>query len=221
MKFKLRRRDIILIAGFWLVGCALLAAVAYYAIQLQQPPTPPPEGVIVPQATFTVVHTQVTAKSMQTLTPDTLALWADDAQFYTVAATWDGADLAEVGQPTIWTYRYYSPGQKRLFFITVSPQGNITPTSHGERVYHPPQPIPMEDWVVDSPEAVNIWLNYGGAAMLAALPGIQVVAQLHVPEPGKPLTWTVAGYDPLTNHYHTVFIEAKTGNVLNIVSSLR
>jgi len=203
------------------VGCALLAAVAYYAFRLQQPPAPPPAGVIAPQATFTVVPSQVTAKSMQAFTRDTLALWAADAQFYTVAATWDGVELEQVGQPATWTYRYYSSEQKRLFFITISPQGQITPTSHGERVYHPPQPIVMADWVVDSPQAVNIWLNYGGAAMLAALPGIQVVAQLQIPEPGKPLTWTVAGYDRISNHYHTVFINAKTGKVLNIVSSLR
>ncbi len=219
MKFNLRRRDIILIVGFWLVGCALLSVIFYFVV-FPSAPSPPKNRVIAPQATYTLAYTQVTAKSMQPATQSKLAQWATDAKLFAVAATWDKTQLEAVGQPTTWTYRYYSPSQRRFYFVTVNPNGEVTGTSHGERIYNAPQRISVEDWKVDSSEAVNTWLNYGGAAMLSAMPGIQVVAQLQISEPTAPLTWAVAGYDRISKHYHTVFIDARTGKVTQIVSSL-
>jgi len=219
MKLKLRRRDIILIAAFWLIGLALLGLVFYFAVFQSAPPTPSPDQIY-PQATFTVVHTQVTAKSLLPQTESQIAMWQQDARLYTVSATWQKTELDTAGAPTIWTYRFYSPGQKRLYFVTVDPDGRVTGTSHGERIYHPPQPIPIENWAVDSSQALNLWLNHGGSAMLTAIPGIQVVAQLQVNSPDAPTAWTVAGYDQLSKHFHTVFINAATGEVLEIKTSL-
>lgn len=219
-KFKLRRREIILIAGFWLVGCALLTGVFYTIIFSNLPADSQPGKITAPQATYTLVHTQVTAKSMEYATESKLSLWAEDAQLYSVAGTWEQTELGRVGEPTIWTYRYYSPGQKRLFFITVNPYGETMGISHGERVYKPPIPISAEDWVLDSAEAVNLWLNYGGSAMLTALPGSYVITQLKASTAEDPLTWTVSGYDQPTKHFHTIFINAKTKEIIKISSSL-
>ena len=221
MNLNLSRRDILLILGFWLVSCVLLGLIFYYVTILIQPPPPlVQERVYIPQATFTVQHTQNTAKSMQQAIDAQIALWQTDAQLYSIAATWDKTDLGLVGQPTAWTYRFYSPGQKRLYFVTANPDGEVTGTSHSERVYNAPNPIPIENWQVDSSEAINMWLNYGGATMLTAIPGIQVVTQLQVRTPGAPLTWTVSGFDRISKHYHTVFIDAKTKEVIKIESSL-
>lgn len=220
MKLKLRRHEIILIAAFWLVGCALLGVVAYLVIY-QTPAGPTPNSITAPQATYTLTHTQVTAKSMYPATESILLQWADDAQLYTITATWPKTELNLVGESAAWTYRYYSPGQKRLFFVTVNPDGTVTGTSHGERVYTPPQPVPVEAWQIDSSTAINVWLNYGGAAMLAAMPGTQVVIQLQAGAPDGPLTWTIAGFDRLTRQYHTVFVNAQTGEVIKITSSLQ
>jgi len=225
MKLNLRRSDIILILGFWVVGCALLGTVGYFilypGIFTPQPAPAPAEAIIVPQATVTVTFSQVTAKTMQAATQAKLAQWATDAQLFAIAATWENATLTSVGEPTYWTYRYYSPGQKRFFFITVNPDGSVMGTTHGARIYNAPESLSPEQWRVDSVEAVNIWLNYGGEAMISALPRIQVVAQLQVSEPGAPLRWTVAGYDENTKMYHTVFIDAQTGAVTKIATSLR
>lgn len=225
MKFNLRRRDIILIVGFWVVGCALLGTVGYFILSpgiISAPPAPlPAPANLAPQATVTVTYSQVTAKNMQPATQGKLSQWAADAQLFAIAATWENTTLNSVGEPTYWTYRYYSPSQQRFFFITVNPDGSVMGTTHGERIYNPPSTISPQDWEIDSVEAVNIWLNYGGEAMMTAIPSVQVVAQLQVSEPEAPLQWTVAGYDPDTKTFHTVFIDAHTGNVTNIATSLR
>ena len=114
----------------------------------------------------------------------------------------------------------HSPSLKRFYFVTVSPEGDVTGISHSERVRTPPQAINAADWVVDSSEAINMWLNNGGAAMLAAMPGIQVITQLQISAPDAPLTWTVAGYDRISKNYHTVFINATTNQIINIETSL-
>jgi hypothetical protein len=55
--------------------------------------------------------------------------------------------------------------------------------------------------------------------MLLGAPGIQVVAQLSTPNTTDQLpTWTVAGYDSRDDTYHTVFINAQSGQVLQIKS---
>ena len=222
MKFKLRRSDIILILGFWFIGCALLGTVGYFILSPSFTPQPTADKTIIaPQATVTVTFTQVTAKSMQAAAQPKLSQWATDAQLFAVTATWETATLNSVGEPTYWTYRYYSPSHKRFFFITVGADGSVMGTIHGEHIYHAPYPLPVADWRVDSPEALNIWLNYGGAALITATPNIQVVAQLQVSEPNAPPLWTVAGYNKNTKMYHTVFINAHTGKVTKITSSLQ
>jgi hypothetical protein len=108
-----------------------------------------------------------------------------------------------------------------MFFVTVTEAGELIGTLHGEYMYNQPQTVSPEAWVMDSPEAISSWLNYGGATMLVAMPGIQVVAQLQVRNEDSPLTWTVAGYDKVSQNYHTIFIDAQSKEVLRIESSLQ
>lgn len=221
MKLKLKRRDLILIGSFWLVGCALMLAVIYFGVLQGQPQTGAAHALR-PQATFTVVYNQVTARKFQEMaTERARTIWRDDAQLMAVMSTWENTELNQVGQPSSWTYRFYSPGARRMFFVTVTEAGELIGTLHGEYMYNQPQTVSPEAWVMDSPEAISSWLNYGGATMLAAMPGIQVVAQLQVRNEDSPLTWTVAGYDKVSQNYHTIFIDAQSKEVLRIESSLQ
>jgi len=221
MKLNLRRRDLILIASFWMVGCALLAGVVYFGVWRTQP-DPFSGNILRPQATFTVVYNEVTAHKAQELAFDhARSRWQADAQLIAVTSTWESAELRAIGQPTAWTYRFYSPSARRMFFVTITPEGEVIGTLHTERLYQDRQTIPLENWQVDSPEALSTWLNYGGSTMLSAMPGIQVVAQLQVSTPESPLTWIIAGYDRASQHYHSIFIDATTNDVLEVKSSLQ
>lgn len=221
MKLNLRRREIILIGGFWLVGCALLAVVVYFGVLRVEPPGSSANAPR-PQATITVVYNQVTAQSSQGVAfEQARRLWQEDAQLMAVTSTWEKTALGEVGQPTTWTYRFYSPAARRMFFVTITPEGELIGTLHGEHIYNEPPAIPVDQWQMDSPEAISAWLNYGGATMLAAMPGIQVVAQLQVRNKDSPLTWTIAGYDRISQNYHSIFIDAQSQEVIQVVSSLQ
>lgn len=196
-------------------------SVVFYYAYLQVGPPAPPQPKFIPQATHTLVHTDITAKSVLPRAKSKIAMWQEDAQLYAISATWEEITLDTVGQAAPWVYRYYSPRQKRIYFVTVNPtNGEIIGTSHGERVYNAPQPIPIEEWTIDSAEALNVWLNQGGAAMLTATPKMYVLVQLHVRVPDAPLAWTVAGFDEVSGNYHTVFVHATTGEVIDIKSSL-
>ncbi|MEM7030265.1 MAG: hypothetical protein AAF629_11910 [Chloroflexota bacterium] len=220
MKLNLRRRDLILIGGFWLIGCALLVIVFYFAVQ--QEPELVTDNVLRPQATFTVVYNQVTARNSQEQALEyAKSRWQEDAQLMAVTSTWSKTELHAVGEPTSWTYRYYSPSTKRMFFVTISPDGNAIGTLHTERPYVTPPFISSEHWQVDSPEAISAWLNFGGSTMIAAMPGIQVVAQLQVKQPDSPPTWIVAGFDRASQNFLSVSIDANSREVLTMNTSLR
>jgi len=221
MRLNLKRRDFIIIGSFWLIGCALLAVVVYFSLRQNQPQGETAKQLR-PQATFTVVYNEVTARSHQELAfAQARETWREDAQLMAVMSTWEQTELNELGRPTSWTYRFYSPSARRMFFVTVTPEGELIGTLHGEHMYNEPEIIPTADWTMDSPEAISTWLNYGGATMLAAMPGIQVVAQLQTRSPDSPLTWTIAGYDRVSQNYHSIFINAQSKEVLDIESSIQ
>ena len=221
MKLNLRRRDIVLIGGFWLIGCALLGTVLYFAVWQEQPPLEV-GNVLRPQATFTVVYNEVTAHNSQAQALEyAQSRWQADAQLMAVTSTWSQTELHAVGEPTSWTYRYYSPSTKRMFFVTITPDGNAIGTLHTERPFVTPPFISAENWQVDSPEAISAWLNFGGSTMIAAMPGIQVVAQLQVKEADSPPTWIVAGFDRATQNYLSVSIDANSREVLTMNTSLK
>ena len=221
MRFNLRRRDIFLIGSLWLIGIMLLGLAFYFGVRQGNASTSA-EIVFTPETNVTVVYTDFTAQTSQVRALEhARQIWTEDAELMAVSSTWEQTDMNQVGQPSPWTYRFYSPSQRRLFFVTVTPEGEIIGTLHGEILYKNPPWIPLEDWSIDSSEAINIWLNHGGATMLEGIPGIQVVAQLQVRSEDSPLTWTVAGYDRVSQNYHTVFIDAKRREVLQIESSLR
>ena len=220
MKLGLSRREIFILLVGWLFVCLGLVGVLYWFVRRGGSDslavsTPS----VVPQATYTVEFTSQTAKGLLPLAQNQATVWRADAQLVSVTARWEKAALNVVGQPTTWTFRFYSPGLRRYYFVTVQAEGQVAGVSHGEPVRRAPALLALDQWVVDSPEAINLWLNYGGIQMLSETSDIQVVAQLSTPNPpGSSPTWTVAGYDSASDSYHTVFINAQSGEVLEVKS---
>jgi hypothetical protein len=222
MRLKLRRSEILLILGFWVVGCALLGGVFYFALNQNQPTSiSDTQTGFTPQATITVLHSQMTAKTLEEQAVDKALRWNSDAELVSVTSNWENATVDSIGSPSRWVYRFYSPSNQRLFLVTITPQGEVIGTSHAERIRNEPTPVPPSEWTTDSLNAINIWLNHNGHVMLENLSGVLVVAQLQQLSRNSPITWTVSGYHPPSKNYHTVFIDAKSGEILNIETSLR
>jgi hypothetical protein len=210
---KLRARDLLLvIAGWVFIAVALVALFVVLRSRSTQA-----TGAPAPAPTYTLVFTQVTARSLYPGAEGLALAWQPDAQLASLTATWRGTAINLVGQPTDWVYRFYSPGWRHYYFVSVKPDGQTQSMEHARQVDPPPPVIPLEGWHVDSVQALTTWLDYGGGAMLGAKPGIEVSAQLSVPSPGGDPVWAVVGYDIESDDYLTVMIHAGSGAVLQTV----
>ena len=211
---KLRARDVVLLIVGWVFVAVALVAVFVAIRSRSATPTDEQPG---PVPTHTVVFTQVTARGLYPRAEELALAWQPDAEPVSLTATWLGAAIDEVGQPTEWIYRFYSPSWRHYYFVTVQPNGQAQGLEHARQVDLPPPLMPVEAWQVDSVEALTTWLDYGGGAMLGAKPGIEVSAQLNVPTEGDDPTWSVVGFDIQDEDFLTVMIHAQSGEVLRTV----
>lgn len=218
---KLHRRDLILLSGVLALACVSVLTVTFLVLRYQPAAGVTPQAAAVtppgPQPTHTVSFVQVTGLSQYTLVNAAAQSWAGDAQLISANATWPKVISREqVGEPTTWTYRFYSPAKARLFFALVSPEGEIETIEHVVPVTLPPTPIETDGWLIDSPAALAIWLDNGGAKVLGSNPGLEMVIQLRRVANNPNPVWLVAGLNNQTEQIHTVSIDANQGLVTMI-----
>ena len=214
---NITRRDIALLIVIWVL-VAVLAVGAIIALRDIQPATGPSSDQ--PQLTvastlmpaYTPAPSDGTATSLYPLAQDQASGWREDAQLVSCRGTWEQTAINLVGNPIEWDYRFYSPEAKLLYFVTVTPDGQVNGTQHLGPVNRPPPALPVDDWQVDSPAALGNWLNAGGGHFLGSRPGIEVVAQLSVRSADADPEWTVVGYDRSTEDYFSVAVQARTGD---------
>jgi hypothetical protein len=167
-----------------------------------------------PQPTHTVTYVQVTGLSQYQPAQAAAQVWAEDAQLAGANATWPKILTKEqIGEPTTWTYRFYSPAKKRLFFVTVEPDGRTEAIEHAIEVTLPPRPLATDGWATDSSAALAIWLDYGGEKMLRNNPGLELLIQLRSVSNNPNPVWMVVGLNNQTQQTHAVLIDANQGIV--------
>lgn len=215
---RIRRRDLILLAGAMSLAC-LSALIVLWLIWPDRPlgvevaPTPSPTPG--PRPTYTVAYAQVTGLSQYPPAEAAARQWSSDAQLVGANANWpELISRDQLGLPGEWNYRFYSPQKERLFNVIVQPDGQVASFEHRVRITLPPPPLDRGAWMLDSPAALAIWLDYGGAEMMRTRPGLEVLIQLrhlnNYPEP----VWMVVGSDKNTQEIYMVVIDAKEGRVV-------
>lgn len=214
---KLRRRDLILLSGVLSLACVSVLAViflvlGYHPATGSLPQTASQPG---PQPTHTVTFAKITGLGQYSLAQAAAQSWAADAQLVSANATWPKViSKDQVGEPTIWTYRFYSPAKARFFFVTVDPAGQLQTIEHVAPVTLPPTTIAADNWLIDSPAALALWLDNGGAKMLGGNPGLELLIQLRGQGDNPNPVWLVAGLNNQTEEVHTVIIDANQGVVI-------
>jgi hypothetical protein len=179
---------------------------------VQTKPSPTPG----PQPTHTVSYVQVTGLSQSRLAAGAAQVWSADAQLVGAGASWSQLiNIEQLGTPNEWSYRFYSPGKARLLNVKVQPDGQLTSFEHLEQITLPPVTLPMVDWVVDSPAALAIWLDYGGADLVRRNPGLEVLIQLRHLNQYPNLVWVVIGSDPRSQKTYMVVVDAKESKVVS------
>ena len=83
----------------------------------------------------------------------------------------------------------------------------------------PPRPVPADNWVIDSPAALALWLDYGGNQMLQTNPGLEILVQLRVANDTQQPVWMVIGLDNRTEDLRRVVIDAEAGTVISAGSA--
>ncbi len=216
---KIRRRDLILLSGLISLACFSMITVLLLILRSQpEPAVSAPTangGTPGPAPTHTVTFVQVTGLSQYPLAEAAAIAWAADAQLVSANADWPRVlEIGQVGQPTTWNYRFYSPAKKRLFFVFVEPDETVRTIEHRIPVTLPPATVDLEEWQVDSPVALAVWLDYGGSKLLRNNPGLEVVAQLRRVNNNPDPVWMVIGLDKRTDDLHVVVVDATQGAVV-------
>ncbi len=210
----MKRRDWIILLAAWLV--AAVALVVGLLLLLPRPgtvlsiPTSLPPTVV---PTFTVEYVQVTARRLYPLAEANAKAWQPDVEPAGVTASWPQTAVNLVGNPVEWQFRFYSPSQNRLYFVSVTPDGRVSGSPHFRTESRPPATFSVDDWQVDSVQALARWLDSGGGQFLGQNPGVQVVAQLGLDPARRRLVWNVAGLDAAGEKYWVAVIDAGSGQV--------
>jgi len=200
-------KKLILLVGLaWIVAAAILV-LAFLATS----------NDIAPAVHHDLGPAAETAKKLYPAAEQLALDWRHDAVLVGVIAGWREATLETLRLPPTWSFQFYSPGQQKAFLV-VAVQGE--PQGLREMLVPYPLPaIPSDKWSVDSQQAVEIWLDSGGARFLERHPtDAELRLQLRVAETGKGgtprLLWTVMGIVFETNQAETLQIDATTGQLV-------
>jgi hypothetical protein len=210
----MKRRDWAILLAAWLVvavgligGMVLLQSRSESTSSL---PTVQPPTVV---ATFTVEYVEVTARRLYPLAEENAKAWQPDVKLAGVSAAWPQTALNLVGKPVVWQYRFYSPSQNWLYFVSVTPDGRVSGSPHLRSESRPPATFSADDWQIDSVQALAGWLDSGGGRFLGQNPGERVIAQLGLDPARGRLEWSVAGLDATGQKYWIAVIDASSGQV--------
>lgn len=223
---RLRRQEIFLLTGLLSLACFSVIVVGLLILRFQSAAARPElaqptnSNIAGPQPTYTVTFVEITALSQYRLAEAEARRLASDAQLVSANANWPGVlNVEQVGAPSQWTYDFFSPSKEHLLIVKVEPDGQLEAIEHVARITLPPPVLGEGDWVIDSPAALAIWLDNGGAELVQSNPGLEVLIQLrHLNDYPNPV-WAVIGTDTRTQSIHIVVIDTIEGTVVTRKSS--
>ncbi len=216
---RLRRQDLILLTGLLSLACFSVIVVGLLILRFR-PANAGPAGAEFlgapgPEPTHTVSFAQITGLNQYALAQAQATAWASDAQLVSANANWLSVlNKEQIGAPGEWTYRFYSPAKERLFIAKVQPDGQVHTIEHVVKITLPPPVLDTGSWVIDSPAALAIWLDYGGADLVVRNPGLEVLIQLRRINNHPNPVWIVIGTDRRTQDIHIVVIDVTNGAVV-------
>jgi len=219
---QIRRRDLILLTGLFSLAAITVIAIALLIIRYNSTLAADSEQnpALNGQSTYTIAYQQITGMKQYDLAEKKARTWADDAQLVVASTDWPQViNLEQVGQPSEWSYHFYSPAKKQKFIVIVHTDGQV-------RTFEPPTNnnlIPRtiatnnSSWMIDSPEALAIWLDYGGYDMLQSNPNLELMMQLRGVKERVAPVWMVVGLNNQTQKTHAVVIDAAQGTIIQVI----
>ncbi len=210
----LKRRDILILLSFWAVSCVMVAVLVglFYANSVVGVPDQPR-----PIATYAVPFEKGTAKAAYPLALKEAQNWHSDVELIAVSTHWPEATVQDLAKAEIWDFSFFSAKHNRIFFSVVIPdKQEVTGRAHLFKSKSGTlNLINPADWVIDSDEALSIWINRGGGAFLENFPGSSVEPLLRqAPGQERPV-WDIIGIGTDQSQIFYLRIDATNGEVLN------
>ncbi|MDX1522947.1 MAG: hypothetical protein R3264_15065 [Anaerolineae bacterium] len=196
----LKRRDVIILITFWLTAiCTVGIVLIFFLIRATQFSEP----------VYQLETNDFTALALYPVAQEAAEKWEEDVRFISASATWNNASVAEFEEPIDWVYRFYSPSQQRIIFVIVTSDQRAIVQPHLVRVRRELRVIDPDDWNVDSPVAVEAWLNSGGGEWLQQASSRVVSIQLTFNIERDLPVWTISGFNPETGQQTRFSLGAK------------
>lgn len=208
---RVSRRDLLIVASVWLVGCVMLSLLVgfFYSQRVPSQPDQPP-----PVATYELAFNEHTAKAAYRQAEPEAGTWQDDVQLVAAAASWVDATVDSVGGARGWDLRFYSPGHERILFAAYTPDQPVATRAHLYSSRGNPQLINPSEWVVDSNEAITAWVNNGGGVFLETYPDNTVEVLLHQRADRDRPVWDIIGVNTDQSQVFYLTIDATSGQIL-------
>jgi hypothetical protein len=185
------------------VALILIWSTALAACQGTAPPTP------------TVDPGLSTARDAYRAAANAAVSWKSDARLVSVSASWHAPqpDVLARGKSS-WAFFFASPapqpgGQTATYIVSVA-EGR----AEGVRESIMPgefRQLAFLDWKVDSPKALELFLNNGGLDFLRRYQNADVQARLYMPTEGNVPLWSVTAVDREAKVSSVVRVDATTG----------
>jgi hypothetical protein len=185
------------LAILWILGVLIvvvLGVLGWALSQARRPqassPTALPE--VAPPAAYRLPETPHSALNLYGQAEQAAQRWQADAALVSASASWSFVSLDDFSRASDWTFQFYSPSTQRVYVVNVN-QAEVSPMREALSPYSL-STIAVDEWQVDSYQALNAWLNRGGGTFIERHPVVDVGIRLARPQDGAPM-WTVFGLE--------------------------
>lgn len=185
----LKPRDFFILGIFWIFAAG---AVSLMVVLFMLKPVAEHKPV------YQLATGEITARTLFPLAQQAAQAWAGDVLFVSASATWEQSSVATLAQPVDWVYRFYSPGQQRMILVLVSPAKQVVVQPHLAKVKHEQRLVVPQAWQVDSPAALQVWLNQEGWGWLEQHPEATVSVKLTQDLTTQSPVWLISGETSVT-----------------------
>lgn len=167
---------------------------------------------MLPAKTYHLSQVDYSARGYYARAQQAASSWQGDAQLVSASAHWPFVRLDNLSQPTTWTFQFFSPATQRIYVTSVDDKSvtfvrsSLTP--------YPLAVVTVDRWQIDSPAALNAWLNGGGGQFLELNPAVDVSARL-VAGDRDSAEWVVVGSVSGSPDVQITRIDAATGDAVD------
>jgi hypothetical protein len=195
----------------WGLGVLVVVVFAILTRVISQSPGQSTVLTAPPAKVYRLPDIPQSARSLYLRADQAARSWQADARLVSATASWSFAQVDDLSGAVDWTFQFYSPETHQLYVVSVGEE-LVAPITDMLSPYELPV-VSIEDWRVDSHQALGTWLTEGGAAFLKGSSVVDVSASLRHSQQQR-LEWSVVGVVRDSQTFHLVRVDASSGQVV-------